>query len=152
MDQLIVSNINVYESIAEEAYAEMEKATKAFRTEKPDGGGWILRHDPNRASFKAAMVTIVFVGMWLEAFLHLEIVRRAGLAQYKKVDFSSYEEKLKLVGVDDQALLSKVAKFRKSRKELVHEKAYFDSNSIKVAQSEAELAHEVMLLVKACLG
>ena len=152
MDQLIVSNIDVYESIAKEAYAEMAKATEAFRTPKSDGEGWILRHDPNRTSFKAAMVTIVFVGMWLEAFLHLKIVRVAGPEQYKKVDFSSYEAKLKLLGIDDQSLISKVARFRSSRKELVHEKAHFDNNSIKVAQSEAELAHEVMLLVKVRLG
>ncbi len=142
----VYTNISIYRAIAEDVYMEMCALDKDSRTPKGDGsGGFILKYDPEHRSFKNAMVVIVFTGMWLEALLHQTIVRLHGEAKFNEVDRSfNYERKLELIGVTDTALLAKVKRFRESRKELVHEKAHFNSDTIKFAQKEAALANEIM--------
>lgn len=142
----LFTNINIYREIAEDACEAMWELDKVGRTPKNDGsGGYVLNYDPDRRSFKNAMVVIVFTGMWLEALLHQIIVDIHGEDKFNKVDRSfNYERKLELIGVTDSTLLGKVKRFRESRKELVHEKAHFDAGVIKVAQEEATLASEVM--------
>lgn len=143
------TNINIYRAIAEDAYAEMCSLDSGSRIPKNDGsGGYILKYDPDHRSFKHAMVVIVFTGMWLEALLHQLIVQIHGEAKFKEVDRTyTYERKLELIGVTDIDLIGKVKRFRESRKELVHEKAYFDGSNIKSAQEEAALASDVMSVV-----
>ena len=75
MNSLISSNISVYRAISEEAYLKMRKLIDAGRTPKANGGeGWIIKYDPEQKSFKQAMISIVFTGMWLEALMHQKIV------------------------------------------------------------------------------
>ncbi|WP_251977334.1 hypothetical protein [Salinicola avicenniae] len=112
----------------------------------------MIKYDPNHNSFKQSMIVVVFTGMWLEALLHQEIVFKHGVEVFKKYDFKSYREKLALLGIADTDLLDSVDSFKATRKELVHEKAFFDSGEIKVAQKEAELAHKIMESISHALG
>ncbi|WP_145999092.1 hypothetical protein [Oceanicoccus sp. KOV_DT_Chl] len=150
---MIYSNASIYKEIAEEAYSKMCLLLKKGRTPKDDGsGGYIIKYDDTHNSFKQSMIVVVFTGMWLEAILHQLIVSRHGNDQFKKYDFKPYREKLVLLGVSDSEILDKVDLFKATRKELVHEKAFFDSGEIKVAQKEAELAHQVISSVSHVLG
>jgi hypothetical protein len=144
MNPILPTNYSIYESIAREAFQDMKNSIDSGRRPKSDGSeGWIITYDPTHTSFKRAMVSVVFTGMWLEAILHLEIVKRFDESKFKDYDFKSYEEKLKLIGIEDIDFLNRISRFRKSRKELVHEKAHFDSGEIKSAQSEADNAFEI---------
>ncbi|MFS1438879.1 hypothetical protein [Shewanella sp. 10N.286.48.A6] len=144
MNSIFATNYSIYESIAREAFQDMKDSIDSGRRPKPDGSeGWIITYDPTHTSFKSAMVSVVFTGMWLEAILHLEIVKRFDESKFKEYDFKPYEEKLKLIGIEDADFLNRISRFRKSRKELVHEKANFDSGEIKTAQSEADNAFEI---------
>ena len=148
-----ISNALIYKQISEEAYSNIVEITCESR--KPRGDdveGFILQLDPKHTSFKQAMITVVFAGMWLEAVLHQKIVAKHGEAAFKKIDFKSYRDKLTLLGVSNTDLLDDVDKFKSTRKELVHEKSYFDSGVIKVAQKEAELAHGIMERISVELG
>lgn len=148
MNQFLATNFSVYKSIADEAFQNMNSSIDAGRRPKTDGSkGWIVTYDPSHTSFKNAMISVVFTGMWLEAVLHLEIVKQFGERKFKDYDFKSYEEKFKLIGIIDESVLERVTRFRKSRKELVHEKAYFDSGEFKTAQSEAENAFEIRKII-----
>lgn len=148
MDRLVITNISIYKSIAEEAYQNMVELMDAGRRPKPDGSaGWIITFDPKQTCFKQSMISIVFTGIWLEALMHLLIVRKYGKIKFKEYDFKSYEEKLELLGCSEQELLERVARFRKTRKSLVHEKAHFDDGEIKRAQGEAENAHVMLVTI-----
>jgi len=150
MNKITITNIDTYKSIADEAFSEMVQLLNAGRRPKADGNeGWIVTIDPSQRSFKKAMISIVFTGMWLEALCHLKIVERFGEEKYKEYDFKSYEDKLELLGVTDIAIIQSVKQFRTTRKELVHEKAYFDKGKMKVAQKEAECAHEMLHTIHA---
>lgn len=146
MNQFFHTNVEVYREIADEAYQGMVTLTAAARRPKPDGSpGWIVTYDPGQTSFKQAMISLVFTGMWLEAALHLLIVTTYGKDKFKEYDRKSYEEKLSLLGCNDQELLKSVSRFRKARRDMVHEKAHFDNSEIKWAQKEAENAHALIL-------
>ena len=103
-------------------------------------------------SFKEAMITIVFGCVWLEAILHLLIVKVCGRKCYEEVDRKSYEEKLRLLKCDDDELFRNVTRLRIARKEIIHEKAYFEFNEsgefvgkTMTAQDEAENAKAVLV-------
>ena len=148
MDRLVITNIAIYKAIADEAHQAMVQLMEAGRRPKPDGsGGWIKTYDPNQTSFKQSMVSIVFTGMWLEALMHLLIVKKYGKDRFKEYDRKTYEEKLQLLDYMDEKLLHRVSRFRDSRKSLVHEKAHFDEGEIKKAQDEAENAHEMLVAI-----
>jgi hypothetical protein len=152
MNDLVITNISIYKAIAEDAFENTIEAEKQQRTPKADGTGWIIKYDPNHVSFKNSIISVVFTGMWLEALTHLLIVQKFGEKKFREYDFKSNEEKLKLLGISDGGLLEKVKRFRETRKELVHEKAHFDDGTIKTAQEEARLAHEIMVNINAKLG
>lgn len=142
------TNASIYKAIADDAYQKMVQSVEAGRRPKPDGStGWIVAYDPNQTSFKQAMISLVFTGMWLEAMTHLLIVKAHGKDKFKKYDSKVYEEKLSLLGCTDQELLDSVSRFRKARKSLVHEKAYFDDGEIRWAQKEAENAHKLRVAI-----
>ena len=42
-----------------------------------------MTYDPGQTSFKQSMISIVFTGIWLEALMHLLIVRRYGENKFK---------------------------------------------------------------------
>lgn len=149
MDHFVLTNAAVYKSIADEAYEKMVQSTEAGRRPKPDGSvGWIVTYDPNQTSFRQAMISLVFTGMWLEAVTHLLIVKAHGIEKAKEYDFKSYEEKLALLDCTDEKLLNSVLRFRKARRSLVHEKAYFDDGEVRWAQKEAENAHELLVAIQ----
>jgi len=152
MNHIVITNISTYKAIAEDAYESIIEADNRQRTPKPDGSGWIIQYDPNHLSFKNSMIAVVFTGMWLEALTHLQIIKKFGEDKFREYDFKSYEEKLNLLGVSDSDLLAKVKRFRETRKELVHEKSNLDDGTIKTAQEEARLAHEIMVDITAKLS
>ena len=148
MNSLVISNISVYKAISEEAYLKMLELKENGRTPKPDGSeGYVIKYDPKQNSFKQAMISIVFTGMWLEALMHLLIIKKYDNKTFKEYDFKSYEDKLGLLGCTDNNILNLIERFRKCRKELVHEKAYFDKGEIKQAQEEAVNAHKILISV-----
>lgn len=148
MNRPVITNIATYRAIADEAHAQMIASIEAGRRPKPDGSpGWIITLDPEQTSFKQAMISIAFTGMWLEALMHLLIVQMHGEDVFKDYDFRSYEDKLKLLGCEDEGILERAKRFRKTRKELVHEKAYTDDGQIRRAQDEAENAHQLLAAV-----
>ena len=103
MNKPIISNVTVYKAIAEEAYSDMVQLVNSGRKRKTDGSdGWIIQLDPEQKSFKKAMISIVFTGMWLEALTHLLIVKKFGEKKFKEYDFKSYEEKLELLGITEK--------------------------------------------------
>jgi hypothetical protein len=137
----MITNVDVYFAIAEEALAESERLEKR---PKPDGApGVIVTYDPERKSFKNSLVAIVFAGMYLDALFYILGAKQFGKAQYnKKHDNKSLEEKLQLFGLSDKDLLAEAERFRKRRRELVHEKAVQISDltvdTIYIAQEEAK--------------
>lgn len=148
MNRLVVSSAEIYKAIADEAYQKMVHLEEVGRRPKQDGGaGWIITYDPGQNSFKQSMISIVFTGMWLEAFTHLLIVKKYGKVKFKEYDHKSYEDKLQLLGCTDTAILDRVLSFRKIRKSLVHEKAHLDDGQMKVAQDEAGNAHEMLVAI-----
>lgn len=148
MSHFLYTNVEIYKTIADEAYRKMVQSIETGRRPKPDGSaGWIITYDPEHTSFKQAMISLVFTGIWLEAMLHLLIIRAYGKEKFKEYDFKSYEEKLKLVGCTDEGLMNSVSRFREARKALVHEKAHFDDGEIRWAQKEAENAHGLLTVI-----
>jgi hypothetical protein len=148
MSELVITNVSTYKAVAADAHKAMCELVSSGRRPKDDGSpGWILTFDPEQKSFKQAMITIVFTGIWLEALFHLLIVRNHGKDKFKEFDFKPYSAKLQLLGCSDQQLLVAADHFQKSRKELVHEKAHFDSGEIKTAQDEADKAYQLLLAV-----
>ena len=148
VNRFVFTNAAIYKAIADEAYQKMVQSVEAGRRPKPDGSaGWIVTYDPTQTSFKQAMISLVFAGMWLEAMTHLLIVKVHGKDKFEEYDFKSYEEKLMLLGCTDQELLNSVSEFRKARRLLVHEKAHFDDGEIRWAQKEAENAHELLVVI-----
>ncbi len=146
----VITNVSTYKVIAINAQLEMHQLTNSGRRPKDDGShGWIITFDPDQRSFKQAMIAIVFTGMWLEAFLHLRIVRDCGLQKFKEYDFKSLADKLQLLGCSEPAIIEAAQKFQKYRKELVHEKAYCDAGQLRTAQDGADSANQLLLAVDA---
>ena len=53
MDRPVITNIETYKAIADEAHAHMVAAMEAGRRPEPDGSpGWIITFDPDQTSFK----------------------------------------------------------------------------------------------------
>lgn len=148
MNHFVLTNAEVYRTIADEAYQKMVQSIEAGRQPKPDGSfGLIVTYDPDQTSFKQAMICLVFTGIWLEAMMHLLIVKAHGKDRFKEFDYKSYEEKLTLLGCTDKELLNSVSRFRTARRTLVHEKAHFDDGEIRWAQKEAENAHGLIAAI-----
>lgn len=148
MERLVITNIATFKSIADEAYQEMIQLMEAGRRPKPDGSpGWIKTYDPNQKSFKQAMVSIIFTGMWLDALTHLLIVEKYGMDKAKEYRFKKYEAKLTFLELKNKELIDSVARFRDCRNSLAHENAHFDEGDIKRAQDEAENAHNMLVAI-----
>jgi hypothetical protein len=138
------SNINIYQQIIYENYAEMVSDLENGRTLKEDGSGYIIKYDPSHLSFKKSMIVVVFSGMWIEATFHQFMVKNYSKNQFNKHDKCSYKEKLQIMGIEDSNILDSAETFQKSRNELIHEKAFMDKGDIKFAQKEAEDAHRIV--------
>ena len=141
----IITNYQIYLEIAEAAQAESIRIRAVTTRPKPDGSsGAIISWDPERKAFKQSLIAIAFSGMYLEAVVSLVATTRFGADLYKKIDRNTnYEDKLRLLGIQDPLLLNACKRFREARNELVHEKAApldtFTSAEHKDAETEARL-------------
>lgn len=64
MKQIILSNVDIYPAIAEEAFVDMEKGLAKGRKPRSEGDGWILTFAPSRQSFKSVLVYITFAAFF----------------------------------------------------------------------------------------
>lgn len=120
----MITNLEIYLAIAEEAHSDMRAAMAKGITPKPNGEpGFVMRSEPDRRSFKQAMIAIAFAGMYLEALIYIVLQNRFGRTNALKLDRLPYEDRLKELGITDDDLHNRVKVFRDARKDLVHEKA-----------------------------
>jgi hypothetical protein len=143
---IIPPNLVIYNAIAKDSLAESDRIRTAQMRPKPNGEkGYIINYDPESKSFKHSLIAIVFAGIYLEALLYIKIVKRFGKTAYDKIDRSSYEKKLELLGITDLKLLNACKHFRTIRKELVHEKIFHQNESGNCfAQDEAHKAIDLI--------
>ena len=153
----VFTNVHIFGAIADAAYTRMSDDMDKNIRPMPDGSpGTIKTFDTEQKSFKEAMISIVFSCIWLEALLHLLIVRKFGRKCFEKVDRRlSYGKKLQLLGCTDEQLLEWTGQLQESRRQLVHEKAHLEytdegvfTGEVKTAQAEAEHARRVMVRVR----
>ena len=138
------SNVVSYKDIIDEAFSRI-LTLEENNVPKNDGSdGKIIKFDPNQQSLKQSMIVVVFAGMWLEAFFHQEIIKQKSKNQYSENSNKSYKEKLELIGISAPSILEKAVGFQKTRNDLIHEKVYFDRGEIKIAQTEAKHAYEII--------
>ena len=143
------TNCTIFRQIVDESYIAMKKSTEEHRRPNPTSDvGSIITVDPSHAGLKSALNVIVFAGIWLEAYLHLVAVSRLGKGAAKKFDRKAYEDKLTQLECSNSDILDKAKRLRNTRREIVHEKAHFDSGEIKIAQTEAQLAYELVTSVE----
>lgn len=142
---LVISNHLVYLEIARETLTRSQRLSRRNRTELPGGRG-IVRFDRGQRSFKAALIAIAFAGMYLEALLHLVGARRLGVKEYERIDKSTYEDKLKALGVTNSGVLLDCKRFRETRRDLMHEKAYHPRFGRELRFAQEEAAHAVALV------
>jgi hypothetical protein len=150
--EIVTTNFKIYKAIADEAHEKMVHLMEMGRRPNPEGSGrWTITRDPNMTSFKHAIISIVFTGVWLDACLHLLLVRKCGKSEFEKMKLDkpgkTYEIKLKLLGCTDEKMIADVERFREMRNSLVHEKAYFD-REITIAQNEASVAQEMLIRIE----
>jgi hypothetical protein len=119
------SNLSVYRSIADEANAQAQLLWDQARTPKPDGSaGFTIALDPSRKAFKQSMIAIAFSAIYFEALLYLVGTKKMGAKWNDEWDRKkTLEQKLRELGVNDEDFLNSAERLRKSRKDLVHEKA-----------------------------
>lgn len=144
-NNFIVSNVWFFYRIAKDSHESMKTHFESGRRPRTDGEpGEIIKYDPEHKSFKAALVTVVFCGIYLEALLHHLIVRKKGLKVYDDYDYKTYKTKLKLLDCHEQSILDDCEHYKAVRKEIVHEKAYKDTETIRYAQNEATRAFKMI--------
>ncbi len=144
----VITNLRVFYDMVNEYFEQMNILWESGRQPKPNGEpGFINTFDPKRKSFKAALIVIAFSGIYLEALLHLRIVEEKGLKTFKEYDWKPYEEKLNLLGCSDKLIFEECKHFRQVRKEILHEKAHMDSETIRIAQEEATRAFKLIGMI-----
>ena len=144
-DMLVISNHLVYLAIAKESLAKSQRFSQRQRTELANGRA-LIRYDPKQRSFKNSLIAIAFSGMYLEALLHLVGSRRLGINAYEKIDGKTYEDKLRALAINDTALLADCKRFRESRRDLEHEKAFHPRSSREMRTAQLEAADAVALI------
>jgi len=109
---------NTYLAIAQDALAE---ATFQFdrNVRMTSRGRRIISTDPAHRSFKASLVTIVFVGMYVDSLLYAEGRARFGRSDK---DDDTYERKLRRMKAPPE-LVEAAKQFRKVRNKVVPRKA-----------------------------
>jgi hypothetical protein len=152
MSAALHSNLSVYRAIAEDANAEAQSLWASARQPKPDGSpGFVIAYDPSRRSFKQSLVAIAFAGIYFEALLFVVGTERLGARWRDDVDRKPYEDRLKVLGITDEAVLSSARRLRQSRHDLVHEKAVpideISHGELRWAHEEA--AHALRFIAKA---
>jgi hypothetical protein len=149
MDQPIYSNIKAFFDIIRINYRLMNDDIKKRVKVKEDGSsGNIIVFDYDQKSFKSALIIVVFVGIFIEAVLHILLVQKLGLSGYtKKIDHTEMKEKIKILGCENKNIWELCDQYIIARKELVHEKAYTEKDQHLIAQDEARKSVELMCLL-----
>lgn len=134
----------------------MRRLDAEGRTPKPDGSpGYIVKLDPQRRSFKQALIAVAFAGIYYEALTYF-VARQTNKSQARKVDSADYRGKLVALGVADTSLLCAAEAFRVNRNDLVHEKAApaeeVDWVQVRFAQSSADEAIHFIAAVQQALA
>ena len=158
-----MTNLLTFLDVARTALQESERIYAGHRQPKPNGEpGEVLTLDPESKSLKNALVAIAFSGIYFEALMYIEGCRCVGKGDYDAVErkWGSYTKKLKNVfSVTDKSVLASCERFRRSRNDLLHEKAADLSSLIglshskddgiefRVAQTEARHAFDFITLV-----
>jgi len=146
---LVYTNIKAYLAIAQEACARSQELLTAARRPIPgDESRFVVTADPSHSSFKNALIAIAFAGIYLDALLYREGCRRLGKDAYLKSDRTGYAFKLKLLGIEDEAIFAACKKFTTIRNELVHEHA-LEPTPVRVAQTDAVFAIQFIETVTA---
>ena len=126
-----------------------EQALREHRRDKPDGQpGSITTFDPNRVSFKESLIALVFSGLYLEALLHIVGCQLLGHEEYERIDRTTYEVKLKRLGIMDEQVIKGAERYRTSRNDIVHEKAYDSRYAEKLQIAQDEARHAIALIHK----
>ena len=138
------SHLHVYLTMAKEAMDESDRIGDAQTRPKPHGEpGSIITYDPKHRSFKNSLIAIAFAGMYLDTLLYITGMNRLGKVAYDRIDRKCYEDKLVALGIRESNILSACARFRTCRNELVHERAFQESESW-AAQVEARKAIDLI--------
>jgi hypothetical protein len=153
--RLIVTSLGVIEEIIFESQDLMNSSLEEGRSPK-EGGGFVIKYDPNHASFKEALKVLVFVGAALESMWHQKAVEIKSKTFAEKTDreCKSVPIKFEGIGLTDSSLLDSMKNYYTARRHIVHEKAH-DSKFQKTifnAQTEANKAVELLKSVKLALG
>jgi hypothetical protein len=152
----MISNQEIFLSIARSAHQEMRRFLDEGRTPKSDGSpGYVITLDSERRSFKQALIATAFAGIYFEALTYF-IARRKSKSQAEKVDRARYRGKLIALGVRDEALLGAAESFQQDRNDLIHEKAIAVEDvawsETRFAQSCADNAMEFVAAVERALA
>ncbi len=150
----IITSLSIFESIIFESQGLMNSSLEEGRTPK-EGGGFILKYDPNNTSLKEALKVLVFVGAALESIWHQKAVELESKAFAEKADrkYKTVPEKFKCIGLTESSVLKNMTRYYNVRRQIVHEKAY-ESKFQKIiftAQTEANYAVELFKSVKLAL-
>jgi len=147
-DNAVVTNVRVYRAIAVEAAAIAERALLPRHGPIPLSGASFESYvEPGQESFKSAMIAVVFAGMYIEATLWLVGVATIGEERYSVIDRDLLEDRLIPIGILNEDLRAALARFRRIRRDLVHEKAIAvsrDKRPVHIAQTEAVWAKSVI--------
>ncbi|WP_028301336.1 hypothetical protein [Oceanospirillum beijerinckii] len=153
--RLIFTSLGAIEQIIFESQALMNRSLEKGRTPK-EGGGFILKYDPNHTSFKEALKVLVFVGAALESIWHQKAVELKSKTFAEKADreCKSVPSKFESIGLTEKSLLDSMSDYYTVRRQLIHEKAHQSKfqKTIFNAQSEANRAVELLKSVKLALG
>ena len=85
INQFIHSNVRIFYVIAKESFNEVKAEEKKHMRPKANREpGNIKTIDLDQKGFKAALKTIVFCGVCLDALLHRLIVERLGLDEWEE--------------------------------------------------------------------
>lgn len=147
--RFILSNLHTFRELAHEALGESERLLKTHRRPRADGEpGYVITADPGRRSFKQALVAIAFAGMYLDALLRIEMIRRLGMSAARDLEFRSYEKKLTALGIGSDVLHARTTHFREVRNDLMHEEPIVEGENPRrmpeAAQDQARLAIDLI--------
>lgn len=123
-DKFIISNLSVYYEIAKEAYSESMELLSQYRKPKSnDEKGYILTPDPNRRSFKQALIAIAFSGSYIDLHLRIAYIKKHHEHPNKSWDRDkTYRQKIESFGIEKSEILDLFDKFKNDRNDVAHEK------------------------------
>lgn len=118
----LITNQEMFLSIAKESQSKAKFERKPIPYSK---GRFVISGNPD--SFKHALISIAFSGIYLDTFLYIRGLERIDWSTVpekflKCFEKMTYEEKLEALGINDKKLLEDCKAFREARNDLIHEK------------------------------